>query len=65
VRAVLADEDGQAAVEYVLLIMVLVVIIITLGKTLKGQMLNLVQGTIGNQINNGLFANGGVHKFRL
>lgn len=65
VLALLKDEEGQSTTEYVMLIAVLVTIVFTIGKTLQQKMLGLVQTIIGNQINNGLFANGGVHKFTL
>jgi len=64
-RAFVADEQGQSTVEYVFLLGVLVIIILTIGKTLRSRLLALVQSKLQTQIQNNMFSNGGVHKFSM
>lgn len=60
----LADESGQAAVEYVVLLVVLTTIIMALGRSLRDRMSRLVSGPINRQIQ-GMFSSGRVHQFRF
>ncbi|MBI3556358.1 MAG: hypothetical protein HY074_08865 [Deltaproteobacteria bacterium] len=64
-KRLLKDESGQAATEYVLLLVVLVTIIIKLGGAFKDKVLALVNGPLRRQMQSRFFASGGVHRFPL
>ena len=62
-RSFLNDASGQATVEYVLLMVVLVGVIITVGKTFHDRMLALVQGPLTAKLQAQFFS--APHKFPI